>query len=276
MPMARLPGRTPVPYLPGSPIRSEPKKRARQAVAKKLEGKIAVVTGGSAGIGFSTAQHFIAEGAKVFITGRRQTELDKAAKELGPNAISLQGNVANLADLDRIFARVKADAGRLDILMANAAFFELGKLGEISEEHFDKTFGTNVRGALFTVQKALPLLSEGASVILIGSIGAQMGMEAFSVYTATKAAIRAFARGWIVDLKSRKIRVNVLSPGHTDTPGLNGLLNSDQKAYLAGQTPLGRLGTGDDVARAAVFLASDDSAFITGSELFVDGGTGQI
>jgi NAD(P)-dependent dehydrogenase (short-subunit alcohol dehydrogenase family) len=149
-------------------------------------------------------------------------------------------------------------------------------MGEITEEHFDKTFGTNVRGALFTVQKALPLLSEGASVILIGSIGSQMGMEAFSVYTATKAALRAFARSWILDLKSRRIRVNLLSPGHTDTPGLNGLLNSDQKTFLAGKTPLARLGTGDDIAKAAVFLASDDSAFVTGTELFVDGGAGQI
>jgi NAD(P)-dependent dehydrogenase (short-subunit alcohol dehydrogenase family) len=245
-------------------------------MTRKLDGKIAVVTGGSAGIGLATAKRFVAEGATVFITGRRQSELDKAVAELGPSATAVRGSAADLKHLDRIYSTVKARAGHIDVLFVNAAFYEFSKFGDITEEHFDNTFGTNVRGALFTVQKALPLLAEGASVILIGSIAAQMGIEAFSVYNATKAALRAFARSWVVDLKPRDIRINVLSPGHTDTPGLSGLLTSEQKSFLAGETPLGRLGTGDDIAKAAVFLASSDSAFVTGTELIVDGGVSHI
>jgi NAD(P)-dependent dehydrogenase (short-subunit alcohol dehydrogenase family) len=245
-------------------------------MSKKLEGKVAVVTGGSAGIGLATAKQFAAEGATVFITGRRQAELDKAVAQLGPKAAGLQGRAANLADLDRMYAAVKAKAGRVDVLFVNAGFYEFKKMGEITEDHFDNTFGTNVRGALFTVQKALPLMAKGSSVILVGSIASQMGIESLSVYNATKAALRAFARSWIVDLKPLQIRVNVLSPGHTDTPGLNSLLSSDQKKFVAGGTPIPRLGTGDDIGKAAVFLASSDSEFVTGTELFVDGGAGQI
>ena len=245
-------------------------------MTRKLEGKIAVVTGGSAGIGLATAKRFVAEGASVFITGRGQSELDKAVAQLGPSAAAIKGNAADLKDLDRIYSTVKVKAGHIDVLFVNAGFYEFGKFGDITEEHFDKTFDTNVRGSLFTVQKALPLLAEGASVILVGSIAAHMGIESFSVYNATKAALRAFARSWVVDLKPRDIRINVLSPGHTDTPGLDGLLNSEQKSFLAGETPLGRLGTGDDIGRAAVFLASSDSAFVTGTELIVDGGVSHI
>src|SRR6266404_5827587 len=243
---------------------------------RKLENKVAVVTGGSAGIGLGAAKSFAAEGARVFITGRRQSELDKAVTTIEGSVTAIQGDTSNLADIDRIYQTVKTLAGRIDVLFVNAGFYEFGKFGEITEEHFDKTFNTNVRGALFTVQKALPLLAEGASVILVGSIAAHMGIESFSVYNATKAALRAFARSWVVDLKPRDIRINVLSPGHTDTPGLDGLLNSEQKSFLAGETPLGRLGTGDDIGKAAVFLASSDSAFVTGTELIVDGGVSHI
>lgn len=245
-------------------------------MTKKLNGKVAVVTGGSAGIGLATAKRFAEEGAEVFITGRRQAELDKAVAEIGHGAVGVQGDVASLADLDRIYATIKEKAGRIDVLFANAAFYELGTFGEITEEHFDRTFNTNVRGLLFTVQKALPLLASGASVIMTGSIASLKGFESFSVYNATKAAVRSFARSWIVDLKSRKLRINVLAPGHTQTPGLDNLVNEDIKAHWEGYTPLGRLGTGEDMAKAAVFLASDDSSFITGIELFVDGGVAQI
>lgn len=245
-------------------------------MSRKLEGKIALVTGGSAGIGLATARRFASEGARVFITGRRQTELDKAVAEIGHGAVAIQADAGKLADLDRVYAEIRAKAGRLDVLFANAGFYELGTFGEITEEHFDKTFDTNVRGTLFTVQKALPLLVNGASVILTGSIASLKGFPSFSVYNATKAAIRSFARSWIVDLKPRSIRVNVLSPGHTQTPGLDGLLDEETKAALAANTPAGRLGTGDDLAKAALFLASDDSAFISGIELFVDGGVAQV
>ncbi|HEV3420188.1 MAG TPA: SDR family NAD(P)-dependent oxidoreductase, partial [Candidatus Acidoferrum sp.] len=186
---------------------------------KKLTHKVAVVTGGSAGIGLGVAKRFAAEGAQVFITGRRQSELDKAAAAMGGNIHTVRGDASKLADVDRIYEIVKEKAGRIDILFVNAGFYELGKFGDITEEHFDKTFNTNVRGLFFAVQKALPLLSKGSSVILVGSIASIKGFEAFSVYDATKAAVRSFARGWIVDLKGRGIRVNVLSPGHIDTPG---------------------------------------------------------
>jgi NAD(P)-dependent dehydrogenase (short-subunit alcohol dehydrogenase family) len=245
-------------------------------VSKKLEGKVAVVTGGSAGIGYATAKRFAAEGARVFLTGRRQVELDKAVEEIGPSATGVRADASAIEDIDHVYRVVAKEAGRIDVLVANAGFYEFGTFGEITEQHFDKTFDTNVRGVLFTVQKALPLLSAGSSVILTGSIASMKGIPSFSVYDATKAAIRSFARGWIVDLKGRGIRVNVLSPGHTDTPGLSGLLSDEQKRGIATTIPLERLGTGDDMARAAVFLASDDSSYVNGIELFVDGGVAQF
>jgi NAD(P)-dependent dehydrogenase (short-subunit alcohol dehydrogenase family) len=242
----------------------------------KLQGKIAVVTGGSEGIGLDAAKRFAAEGAKVFITSRNQQKLDAAVKAIGHGAVGLQGDVAVLADLERMFNAVKAQAGRIDVLYANAGFYELGTFGEITEEHFDKTFNTNVRGLLFTVQYALPLLVDRASVILTGSIASLKGFPSFGVYNATKAAVRSFARSWIVDLKPRHIRVNVLAPGHTQTPGLDKLVDDSIKATWAENTPVGRLGTGEDMANAALFLASDESSFISGVELFVDGGVAQI
>jgi NAD(P)-dependent dehydrogenase (short-subunit alcohol dehydrogenase family) len=242
----------------------------------KLTGKIAVVTGGSAGIGFGIAEHFAQEGARVFITGRHQTELDKAVSTIGGDAAALRGDTTNLADLDRIYATVKAQAGHIDVLAANAGVYEFAALGEITEEHFDRTFNTNVRGLLFAVQKALPLLAKGSSVILTGSMVSIKGFPACSVYNASKAAIRSFARTWIVDLKGRDIRVNVLSPGYTATPGLSHLLTDEQKAEVVASVPLGRIGTPDDLGKAAVFLASDDSGYVNGVELFVDGGAAQI
>jgi NAD(P)-dependent dehydrogenase (short-subunit alcohol dehydrogenase family) len=245
----------------------------------KLEGKVAVVTGGNSGIGLATAKRFVAEGAFVFITGRRQAQLEAAVKDLGNNAFGVQGDVASLADLDRLYAAVKATKGRIDILFANAGVAEIAPLGAITEEHFDRTFDTNVKGLLFTVQKALPLITDGGSVILNASIVASTGNPALSVYSATKAAVRSFARTWILDLKERKIRVNAISPGPIDTPGLDGLAQGageQLKASLIAGVPLGRLGVPDEIARAAVFLASDDSSFVTGTELFVDGGAAQI
>jgi NAD(P)-dependent dehydrogenase (short-subunit alcohol dehydrogenase family) len=245
-------------------------------MTSKLAGKVAVVTGGSAGIGLGIAQRFAQEGAHVFITGRRQFELDKAVVSIGGNAATIQGDTSNLADLDRVYAIVRAQAGRIDVLVANAGFYEAAPLGEITEEHFDKTFNTNVRGLLFTVQKALPLLTKGSSVILTGSIASIKGFPSLSVYCATKAAVRSLARSWIADLKGRDIRINVLSPGHVATPGLSQLMTDEQKASAVALVPLGRIGTPDDLGKAAVFLASDDSAYVTGVELFVDGGVAQI
>src|ERR1700752_2790238 len=224
---------------------------------KKLENKVAVVTGGSAGIGFGAAKHFATEGAQVFITGRRQPELDKAVAAIGGSVTALRGDTANLADIDRIYESVKAKVGRIDVLFVNAGFYEVGTFGEITEEHFDKTFNTNVRGVLFAVQKALPLLGRGSSVILIGSVSSIKGFPSFSVYDATKAAVRSFARGWILDLKGRDIRINVLSPGHTETPGLSVLADEAVRAAMKANVPLGRMGTPDDLAKAALFLASD-------------------
>ena len=242
----------------------------------KLSSKIALVTGGSAGVGLGIARRFAEEGARVFITGRRQSELDKAVTAIGGGAMALQGDTSNLADLDRIFAQIRVQTGRIDVLAANAGVYELGTLGEISEEHFDRTFNTNVRGLLFTVQKALPLLAGGASVILTGSMVSIKGFAACSVYNASKAAVRSFARTWIVDLKGRGIRINVLSPGFTDTPGLAHFMTEDEKSAAVASVPLGRIGTPDDLGKAALFLASDDSAYVTGIELFVDGGVAQI
>jgi NAD(P)-dependent dehydrogenase (short-subunit alcohol dehydrogenase family) len=244
-------------------------------MSKKLAGKVAVVTGGSAGIGLGAAKRFAEAGAQVFITGRRQSELDKAVAAIAGNATAIQGDASKLVDIDRIYATVKQQAGRIDVLLANAGFYEFGTLGEITEEHFDNTFSTNVRGVLFTVQKALPLLSKGASVIMTGSIASSIGIPSFSVYNATKAAVRSFARSWILDLKGRGIRVNVLSPGHIVTPGLNVLLDDTEQAKLVATIPLDRMGIPDDLGKAAVFLASDDSAYITGIELMVDGGVAQ-
>jgi NAD(P)-dependent dehydrogenase (short-subunit alcohol dehydrogenase family) len=246
----------------------------------KHEGKIAVVTGGNSGIGLATAQRLANEGAYVFITGRRQPELDAAVKLIGKNVTAVQGDVANLADLDRLYATVKQQKGRIDILFANAGLGEFVPLGSITEAHYDKTFDVNVKGVLFTVQKALPLLVDGASVILNASIVSIKGVPAFSVYSATKAALRSFARSWTVDLKDRKIRVNVVSPGPIETPAIDRLaqaVGGDQlKAGLISGVPMGRMGTSDEIAKAVSFLASDDASFITGIELFVDGGMAQI
>ena len=242
----------------------------------KLAGKIALVTGGSSGIGFGIAKHFAEEGARVFIVGRRQSQLAEAIVSIGGNAAAIQGDSSNLADLDRIYTIVAARVGHIDVLAVNAGVYEFGKLGEITEEQFDKTFNTDVRGLLFTVQKALPLLSKGSSVILTGSMVSIKGFASCSVYNASKAAVRSFARTWIVDLKGRDVRVNVLSPGYTDTPGLSHFVTDQEKAAMVASVPLGRIGTPDDLGKAAVFLASDDSAYVTGIELFVDGGAAQI
>src|SRR5215212_8654310 len=255
---------------------------------KALEGKVAVITGGNSGIGLATAQRFVSEGAYVFITGRRQSEIDAAVKQISKNnnnnVTGVQGDVSNLADLDRLYAAVKEQKGRIDILFANAGVGELVPLGQITEAHFDKTFGINVKGLLFTVQKALPLFQDddsGGSIILNASIAASKGVEASSVYSATKAAIRSFARTLTVELKHRKIRVNAISPGMIDTPGLNGLVQSREqieqfKTSFVSNVPLGRMGNPDEVAKAVSFLASDDSSYVTGIELFVDGGMAQI
>jgi NAD(P)-dependent dehydrogenase (short-subunit alcohol dehydrogenase family) len=251
-------------------------------MARRLAGKIAVVTGGTTGIGLASAKRFAAEGARVFITGRRQAELDKAVAAIGGNATGLQADSTKMADLNRLYARVKVDSGRIDILFANAGGGSNLPFGSITEEQYDDTFGRNVKGVLFTVQKALPLLVEGASVILTGSTASVVAMPAFSVYGASKAAVRSFARHWTLDLKGRRIRVNVLSPGPTKTPGLVGLAGDDQMAQqglldrVASQVPLGRVANPDEIASVALFLASDDSSFVTGVELFADGGQAQV
>jgi NAD(P)-dependent dehydrogenase (short-subunit alcohol dehydrogenase family) len=246
-----------------------------EEIMGKLAGKIAVITGGSSGIGLATAQRFVAEGAYVFITGRRQAELDAAVKVIGHNVTGVQGDVANLADLDRLYTTVKQQKGRIDILFANAGTGEFAPLGSITEEHFDTTFNVNVRGALFTVQKALPFLNDGGSIILTGSIAGIKGFSAFGVYSATKAAIRSFVRSWTSDLKDRHIRANVISPGTIDTPIL-APLPKEAIAQILSTVPMGRMGEPDEVAKAVVFLASDDSSYVTGIELFVDGGAAQI
>lgn len=248
----------------------------------KLEGKIAVITGGNSGIGLATAKRFVTDGAYVFITGRRQHELDTAVSEIGKNVMGLQGDVSNLVDLDRLYSIVKQEKGHIDILFANAGLGEFARLGQISEEHFDKTFGVNVKGLLFTVQKAVPLFKDdGGSIILNSSIAASKGVEGFSVYSASKAAVRSFARTWTVDLRRRKIRVNVVSPGQIDTKALSDLMQNEEhsrqlKKDLVSTVPLRRMGTPDEVAKVVSFLASDDSSYVTGIELFVDGGAAQI
>jgi NAD(P)-dependent dehydrogenase (short-subunit alcohol dehydrogenase family) len=240
-----------------------------------LDGKIALVTGGTSGIGLATATEFVREGAYVFITGRREAELAAAEAAIGQNVAAVQGDVSKMADLDRLFARIEREKGRLDIVFANAGVARYGAFGAITEELFDSIFDVNVKGLLFTVQKALPLLSDGASVILTGSIASSFGIPSMSVYSASKADVRSFARSWILDLKERGVRINVLSPGHTATPGLNVLLDEKEQAGLAPTIPLRRLGTADDLGKAAVFLASEDSAYVTGTELVVDGGVTQ-
>jgi len=247
----------------------------------RLQGKVAVITGANSGIGLAAAKLFAAEGAQVFMTGRRKKELDAAVAEVGENARGVVSDISKLADLDHLFAVVRDEAGKIDVLFANAGGGEFVALGSITEEHFDRTFATNVKGTLFTVQKALPLLKDGGSIILTGSTAAIRGTPGFSVYSASKAAIRNFARSWILDLAPRRIRVNVLTPGATSTPGWHDLARSEEAhremvAFVESTTPLGRLGEPEESANAALFLASDDSSFVTGSELFVDGGSAQI
>jgi NAD(P)-dependent dehydrogenase (short-subunit alcohol dehydrogenase family) len=247
----------------------------------KLDGKIALVTGGNGGIGLATAKRFVAEGAYVFITGRREGELAAAVKDIGRNVTAVQGDVSNLADLDRLFGQIKREKGKLDIVFANAGIAKYAPVGAITEELYDSIFNINVKGLLFTVQKALPLMPDGAAIILNASIVASKGLSANSIYSATKAAVRSFARTWTTDLKARRIRVNAVSPGTIDTPGLNDLLASSDAGQerikmISNAVPLGRFGTPDEIAKAVVFLASDDSSYVTGTELFVDGGFAQV
>ncbi|WP_070157020.1 SDR family NAD(P)-dependent oxidoreductase [Sphingobium phenoxybenzoativorans] len=246
----------------------------------KLEGKVAVITGANSGIGLATARRFVAEGAHVYITGRRQAELDAAVGEIGPGVTAVQGDVTSFADLDRLIEAVRAGHGRIDVLIANAGAGSLEPLGHITEDAFDRVFDVNVKGTVFTVQKALPLMAEGSSIIMTGSTAGQKGTPAFSIYSATKAAIRNLARSWALDLKGTGIRVNVLSPGATATPGMDSVAEIAGRdamldAILA-QTPMGRIADPADIAAVAVFLASDDSAVMTGSEVFADGGMAQV
>ena len=242
---------------------------------KKLDNKVAVITGGTSGMGLATAKRFVAEGAHVFIMGRRQHELDAAVKDIGTHVTGVQGDIAKLPDLDRLYGIVKAQKGRVDIVFANAGVGEFVATDAVTEAHFDTTFDVNVKGTLFTVQKALPLLNDGGSIILTGSIASVKGIPAFGVYCASKAAIRSFVRTWTLELKDRKIRANVISPGTIDTPILAPLPKQAIAQIVAG-IPMGRMGSADEIANAAVFLASDESSFITGIELFVDGGTAQV
>ena len=237
--------------------------------------QVAVITGGTEGIGLATAQLFVHEGAYVFITGRRQKELDEAVTAIGSNATGVQGDVAKLADLDRLYQTVGKVKGRIDIIFANVGVGEFVPLPNVSEEHFDKLFNINVKGALFTVQKGLPLLNDGGSIILTGSVASVKGTAAFGVYAASKAAIRSFVRTWTTDLKDRRIRSNVVSPGPIKTP-LTNRQSADVIARIVSTVPMGRMGEPDEVAKAALYLASDDSSFVTGVELFVDGGRAQI
>jgi NAD(P)-dependent dehydrogenase (short-subunit alcohol dehydrogenase family) len=247
----------------------------------KLEGKIAVITGGNSGIGLATAKRFVSEGAYVFITGRRQKEIDAAVSEIGKNVMGIQGDVSNLADLDRLYNTVKDQKGHLDILFANAGIAQFAPLGEISEEHFDNIFHINVKGLLFTIQKALPLFQDGGSIILNASVASSKGVEETSVYSASKAAVRSFARTWTADLRHRKIRVNAISPGPIDTPIFSSLTKNEEqmdqfKNYIVNTVPMGRMGSPDEIAKVVSFLASNESSYITGIELFVDGGLAQI
>ncbi|MDR7145425.1 glucose 1-dehydrogenase [Rhizobium sp. BE258] len=248
---------------------------------RTFENKVVIVTGGTSGIGLATAQAFSQAGASVFITGRRKDALDAAVKTIGGRVTGVQADMSKLVDIDRLYDAVQQNHGHIDVVFANAGGGEMAPLGAISEEHYQKTFDTNVKGTLFTVQKALPLLRDGASIIITSSTTSISGTPAFSVYSATKAAVRNFARNWILDLKDRHIRVNAISPGVTDTAGLNELFGNGQSAentknYLAGLIPAGRVGQPEEIAKAVLFLASDDASFINGVELFVDGGQAQI
>ena len=251
-------------------------------MTQKLARKIALITGGSSGLGLATAQRFIAEGAHVFITGRRQPELEAAVKQLGSNATGIRSDVSEIADLDRLFATIKEQKGRLDILFANAGGGAFVPLDQVTEEHFDKYFGINVKGTLFTVQRAVRLMPQGGVIVINGSMASIKGVPGFGVYAATKAALRSFARTWAMDLKGRNIRVNVVSPGTIVTPayknelGMNDAQIEEFAAQAAATTPLGRTGTPDEIAKAVLFLASDESSYVNGIELFVDGGTAQI
>jgi NAD(P)-dependent dehydrogenase (short-subunit alcohol dehydrogenase family) len=250
-------------------------------LSQKLAGKVALVTGGSSGIGLATAKRFASEGAKVIITGRRKDAVEAAAKEIGHGATAIQADAGKLADLDRLYAEIKQQHGHLDILFANAGVGELAPLEQVTEEHFDRIFATNVKGVVFTVQKALPLMPDGAAIVLNASVVSIKGMPNFGVYSATKAAVRSFARTWTNELKGRQIRVNVVSPGPIDTPAVDGLGGNEEgakqlKAGLASQVPLGRMGHPDEIAKAVVFLASDDASYVAGVELFVDGGMVQV
>ena len=247
----------------------------------KLDGKIALVTGGNSGIGLATAKEFVKEGAYVFVTGRCGPELAAAVDAIGENATAVQSDMAKLADLDRLYGKIKQDKGRLDIVFANAGMAKYAALGDISEELYDAIFSINVKGVLFTVQKALPLMPDGAAIVLNASIVGSKGLASNSVYSATKAAVRSFARTWTTDLKSRRIRVNAISPGSTDTPGFSELIGSSETGQqrlkmLSSVVPMGRLGKPEEIAKAVVFLASDDASYITGAELFVDGGFAQV
>jgi NAD(P)-dependent dehydrogenase (short-subunit alcohol dehydrogenase family) len=253
----------------------------QEDIMGKLDGKVALITGGNSGIGLAAAKRFVQEGAYVFITGRTQSKLDQAVNQVGSNVTGVQGDVAKLGDLDRLFAQIKKEKGKLDIVFANAGIAKYASLGTIDEEHFDSIFGGNVKGLLFTVQKALPLMPDGASIILNASVVGTKGLPSNSVYAATKAAVRSFARTWTTDLKARKIRVNAISPGPIDTEGLRELFGSaqagqDRLKSIGSTVPLGRLGNPDEIAKAVVFLASDDSSYVTGIELFVDGGFAQV
>jgi NAD(P)-dependent dehydrogenase (short-subunit alcohol dehydrogenase family) len=247
----------------------------------RLKDKVALVTGGNSGIGLAAARQLAAEGAKVIVTGRRRDALDAAVGEIGRGAVGLQGDVSKMADLDRMYAEIKTKFGRIDILFANAGIAAMTPLGLVTEEHFDREFAINVKGLFFTVQKALPLMNDGGSIILNASIAASMGIGAFSVYSATKAAVRSFARTWTSDLKDRKIRVNAISPGPIETPlyGKIGLTQEQASEFgkqIVGQIPMGRMGRADEVAKTVAFLASDDSSYITGVDLSVDGGMAQV
>jgi NAD(P)-dependent dehydrogenase (short-subunit alcohol dehydrogenase family) len=251
-------------------------------MSKKLEGKVAVITGGNSGIGLATARRFVAEGAHVFITGRRQAELDEAVRQIGRHVTAVQGDVSNLADLDRLYDVVKREKGHVDVLFANAGIAgESRPLGEITEDLFDALFDVNVRGLLFSVQKALPIFRDGGSIILNASTASIMGNPGRGVYAAGKAAVRSFARTWTSELKERRLRVNTLSPGPIDTPIFNTLSPKEEeiarlKSLIVTLVPMGRFGTPEEVASAVLFLASDDSSFVTGVELFVDGGMAQV
>jgi NAD(P)-dependent dehydrogenase (short-subunit alcohol dehydrogenase family) len=247
------------------------------AMNNRFDGKHILVTGGNSGIGLTTAKHFISEGATVFITGRRQEQLDSVARDLGDRAVPIQGDISISADLDRLFDQIRQTAGKLDVVVANAGSGTFMPFGAYTEEHLESTFAVNVKGTVFTVQKALPLMPDGASVVIIGSIAGSLGMPAFGAYAATKAALRSFARTWSVDLKSRGIRFNIVSPGYIPTPGYDLVgITAESLMPVIPRIPLGRLGTTQDIANAVAFFASQESSYITASELFVDGGVAQV